>query len=234
MDASWLPSSLVASMAALICFLLWVLTLGYCLKLMARIRRLGVQKEQACEAQLHIQQQLHKLTRTDALTGVWNRQRFAENAEAELKRCQRYTHPLSVLCIDLDHFNEINNSYGHSIGDEVLNGVARLLQSAIRQSDALGRWSGGSFMLLLPHTPLEQALELAEKLRQRIASSNLLVDSPVAVSIGAASLQPNEALETLFQRAEMALSQAKREGRNRTLGCLSELPLATQRGRQAV
>ncbi|SDU16680.1 GGDEF domain-containing protein [Halopseudomonas salegens] len=164
----------------------------------------------------------HQNNQTDPLTGLWNRWRLSDEADAELKRCRRHDVPLSTLAIELDQFNDINQNHGHQVSDEVLSSFSKLLSTTIRQSDLVCRWSGGKFLMLLPHTDLKQAKELAEKLRQLTADSNLLVDNAISISVGIASLQKDEDFNSLVTRSEMALGEAQRNGRDRSQACLTE------------
>ncbi|MFN3580258.1 MAG: GGDEF domain-containing protein [Pseudomonas sp.] len=215
MNLHWLLSSPIVSLALLA---LLLMATGGCILLYLRNKRLGIERDEAIAVSEMRQLQLRKVTNTDQLTGLFNRPRLTEVAQTEIARCRRYGHPLSVICMDIDHLNEINRSYGDKVGDSVLAGLARMTQGLIRQSDAVCRWNGGAFLLLLPHTTLEQALELGEKLRKKTTASNLLVDTPVTVSVGTACLSTKESFESLTRRAENALAQAKTEGRDRSLG----------------
>lgn len=215
MNLHWLLSSTALSLVLLA---LLLVAAGGCIMLYLRNKQLTVERDEALAVGEMRQLQLRKVTNTDQLTGLCNRQRLTELANTEIARCRRYGHPLSVICMDIDHFNEINRSHGDKVGDSVLTGLARMTQSLIRQSDAVCRWNGGAFLLLLPHTTLEQALELGEKLRKKTTSSDLLVDTSVTVSVGTACLSSKESFESLTRRAENALAQAKSEGRDRSLG----------------
>lgn len=168
----------------------------------------------------------HQNNQTDPLTGLWNRWRLSDKADAELNRCRRHDVSVSILAIELDQFNHINQNHGHQVSDEVLRSFSKLLSTTIRQSDLVCRWSGGKFLMLLPHTDLKQGSELAEKLRRLTADSNLLVDDPISISVGIASLQAEEDFNSLVTRAEMALGEAQRRGRDRSQGCLTELQQA--------
>lgn len=215
MNAPWLLSSPILS--TLLLALLILAGIG-CGVLYHRTRALTLQRDEANSAAAMSMIQLRKATHLDQLTGLLSRQRLTEIAQAEITRSRRYGHALSVVCMDIDHFNQINRDHSDRVGDAVLTGLARMTQALTRQSDAVCRWNGGAFMLLLPHTSLEQALELGEKLRRQTSEAELLVDHSVSVSIGAASLSSKESFESLTRRAENALQQAKSEGRNCSLG----------------
>ena len=161
---------------------------------------------------------------TDALTGAANRRFFERRFADELGRRQRHGRTLSCLLIDLDHFKKINDTHGHAMGDRVLCDVTAALGKDLRAADLLARYGGEEFALLLPETPDMDAHQIAERLRQRIAS---LAWTPpdgtalsVSVSIGVASLAGGEddrgaEGSRLLQEADAALYEAKRRGRNR-------------------
>ena len=114
--------------------------------------------------------ELQRLATTDRLTGIWNRHHGEEALTAEIRRVARYREqPLSVMLFDLDHFKAINDTHGHPVGDQVLIALTQRIQDQLRAVDVFARWGGEEFMLLLPHTRGEDAVKLAEKLRQRVA-----------------------------------------------------------------
>ena len=158
---------------------------------------------------------------TDSLTGVHNRRSLLHRASNELMRGRRYGRPLSLLMMDLDHFKEINDNYGHQWGDEVLKQVVVMAQSALRVTDMLGRYGGEEFAVLMPETSTEEAASVAERIRERI--SQIMIDTGndrigIRVSIGVATLNAEEAdIQSLINRADAALYSAKRSGRNRVV-----------------
>ena len=164
---------------------------------------------------------MRRLAITDELTGVANRRQLMETGAAEVARARRYQRPLSVLMVDIDHFKHINDRWGHATGDRVIQVMARLLCDTIRQQDHGGRLGGEEFAAILPETDLAGAQTLAERVRVLAASCVRALndgDAPVSftVSIGVAMLDANdEGLESLLQRADRALYQAKADGRNR-------------------
>ncbi len=163
-------------------------------------------------------EQLNDLAVTDTLTGLFNRRHFFYQAEALVVRAQRYGSPLSAVMIDLDHFKEINDTFGHSAGDHVLREVARALSAALRKSDLIGRYGGEEFCVLLPEIDLEEGRAAAERLRQEVFNlqiPTLKGTASITASLGVASLNLHgETLDQLLQRADAALYQAKRSGRN--------------------
>ncbi len=160
---------------------------------------------------------------TDPKTGLANMRRFNEMATREIERAQSNHHPLSILMCDLDYLRNINNTYGHEAGDIVLLGIADTLVRHVRDSDVAARFGGEEFVILLPNTGIEGAYHLAERIRNDLASSFFDVGhykGPIGatVSIGAASF-PRDAntLDALMREADLAVYQAKREGRNRVV-----------------
>lgn len=156
------------------------------------------------------------LARTDHLTGLNNRRAFTELGAAAVDYCRRHGLPVGLLLLDLDRFKTINDTFGHAAGDEALRAFGRLLRESVRGSDVCGRVGGEEFAVVLPHTDLEQALVVAEKLRA--ACARLAIDAPegrfgITVSIGVAH-GPDD-FETLLRLADAAMYEAKLRGRNR-------------------
>jgi|GEM_PF-382376 len=154
----------------------------------------------------------------DGLTGALNRAAFDERLTAEHARARRHANSLSLLFWDLDHFKSINDTWGHQAGDRVLEHVTELLRKDLRESDCLARYGGEELVILLPETPLDGALKVAEKLRRLVADTHFHYQSdrvPVTISCGAAELHPDESAAELVKRADAALYQAKEAGRNR-------------------
>lgn len=164
-------------------------------------------------------EELQHMSQTDPLTGIANRRVLMAALEEEHSRATRYGHQLSVLMLDLDHFKQINDRYGHATGDIVLKEFVRVVLPEIRVNDSFARMGGEEFAILLPETGLDPACRLAKRLCQAVA--NLTVDSPqgtigITVSIGVAALIENDANpEHLINRADRCLYAAKSEGRNR-------------------
>lgn len=161
---------------------------------------------------------LRHLANHDALTGVTNRRRFLEIVVHEIDRAARYGHPLSIIALDLDRFKGINDSLGHAAGDAALVSGARALTATCRTTDVIGRIGGEEFMVLLPDTPLPQAAEAAERLRQAIAIATVEHANTafrITASLGVAQwTPPTEPLEALLHRADEAMYRAKADGRN--------------------
>lgn len=160
---------------------------------------------------------LRELTRRDVLTGLFNRRAIEEYLKEEMGRFARNGSPFSVVMLDVDHFKNVNDTYGHNAGDDVLVKLGAVVLKIIRTTDRFGRWGGEEFMLLLPETQSEDASVLAERIRKQVAETKHDNSTPVTLSLGVAEYKPDESLTMLLHRADSALYQAKEEGRNRVV-----------------
>jgi len=151
----------------------------------------------------------------DRLTGIWNRVRLEEEAPQEIARLERYGHPTSLLMVDLDHFKQVNDQYGHATGDLVLKEFCAVVQSCIRTTDILARWGGEEFVIIAVEIDIGSAYKLAEKLRKEIEKYNFIKNENITASFGAAEINSAENVDDLIKRADDALYRAKRNGRNR-------------------
>jgi len=158
--------------------------------------------------------ELDRLASTDKLTGAWNRRRFEETIETEMDRLRRYGNRLSLMILDVDHFKNINDQYGHAVGDQVLVDLSDTIRSSLRSSDSLTRWGGEEFVILCPNTTLAIVSKLAERLRKKIATVNFQQVGSITVSFGAAECGPSETWEQWLHRADEALYLAKSSGRD--------------------
>ncbi|WP_168014807.1 sensor domain-containing diguanylate cyclase [Halomonas salinarum] len=158
---------------------------------------------------------LERLATHDSLTGVWNRYRIEQAIEAEVTATHRYQRDCALLLFDVDHFKAINDEYGHEAGDRVLKTVVSVVDANLRETDRLGRWGGEEFIVLATGTTTSGARELAERLRQQIATTSFEQVGTVTVSIGVSACQPEDSAKTLIGRADQAMYQAKQSGRNR-------------------
>jgi diguanylate cyclase (GGDEF)-like protein/hemerythrin-like metal-binding protein len=168
---------------------------------------------------------LKNLATTDELTGLANRRLLDSMIAVEMARASRYREHLSLILFDLDHFKRVNDTCGHAVGDEVLVRMAEVIRGVVRAADAIFRWGGEEFMILVPHTDQEGALALAEKLRAAFAAESHPVAGTVTASFGVAEWQVGEQLSEWFKRVDRALYVAKNGGRNRVAkmdpeGCL--------------
>lgn len=168
----------------------------------------------------HAREELEQLAYSDYLTGLANRRHFLELAEEELARTIRYGRQLSILMLDVDRFKQVNDTYGHKIGDIVLQNLSALCRSTLRNVDVIGRMGGEEFAVLLPETGADQAVEVAERLRAAIAAAHVTLSGGLplhfTVSLGVTSLVERDAnIDMLLNQADQALYRAKSEGRNR-------------------
>lgn len=166
--------------------------------------------------------ELHRDARTDALTGLNNRRAMEEHGPLELKRAQRAGTPISVILVDVDHFKNINDRYGHDAGDSVLRTTASVLRSALRETDALGRWGGEEFIVVLNDTGVQTAGEIAERMRAAVAAATFdKLPDGATISLGVSTLltvrSPALAWDGLIKEADSLLYQAKKAGRNRVV-----------------
>ncbi|MGA9521947.1 MAG: diguanylate cyclase [Myxococcaceae bacterium] len=165
-----------------------------------------------------LEARLQSLASTDSLTGALNRRALLAAAEEARRRSERYGEPLSLVMLDIDHFKSFNDTWGHPAGDEVIRAVAQRCTTAARETDLIGRLGGEEFVIVLPHSSGCAAAQMAERLREEIASTPVDIGGHllnVTVSLGIAQCQPGEALDAWFARADGALYGAKRSGRNR-------------------
>ncbi|MFO7527282.1 MAG: GGDEF domain-containing protein [Marinobacter sp.] len=163
-------------------------------------------------------QKLYELATIDPLTQLLNRRAFLPLAHHECSRTERSEKPLSVVIADLDHFKQVNDTWGHNAGDQVLREVARRLKDCLRKQDVVCRWGGEEFLILLPETDSNGAMRVAEKCGSSV--SETLIDimghgHTQTISLGVATLTGGESVEELINRADRALYSAKKSGRNR-------------------
>ena len=163
-------------------------------------------------------EQLQKMATLDGLTEIYNRRYFFELAEIELRRTRRYQKNLSLVMLDIDNFKRVNDEFGHSYGDKVLQKISQCMREEMRDLDLVGRYGGEEFIILLPETSLEDALEAAERLRKAIEGNseiNPQGQSIVTVSLGVAGLEGDtRTFDDLIQQADKALYRAKQAGKN--------------------
>jgi two-component system cell cycle response regulator len=171
---------------------------------------------------VHLYQEIQRLANRDGLTGCINRRHFIALATQEIERCRRYNRPLSFLILDIDHFKDFNDRYGHQVGDQLLCHLVNLCQNQIRKVDVLGRYGGEEFVILLPETNEAGAMLASERLRGKIEKTK--VNTPegklsITVSIGLTTLErgfdETQTVDMLINRADKALYAAKTAGRNR-------------------
>ena len=183
-----------------------------------RIRTLEIEKQQLKEQEQH----LKRLSITDSLTGLYNKRWFSKALSSEIKNCRRLSAPLSLMVLDVDHFKGFNDTFGHIAGDKVLKTLGRLMRAGIRESDIACRYGGEEFSIILPKTRLKQAMEIAERLRQKFEMTEFNTDTDrpgqATISIGVTELSARETGKSFFGRADKALYTAKSSGRNQVTG----------------
>ncbi|HEV7991313.1 MAG TPA: sensor domain-containing diguanylate cyclase [Gemmatimonadaceae bacterium] len=162
--------------------------------------------------------EVDKRARTDALTGLWNRQHFGEELQRTLAEADRYGHPVSLVLVDIDHFKKVNDTWGHEAGDSVLRQVSRILHDGVRSVDICVRYGGEEIAMLLSQTDSERAVEVAERLRERIAAQPMRhggAEIAVTASFGVATYPETvKVRDQLFPASDKALYIAKHAGRN--------------------
>ncbi len=179
------------------------------------VTEIASSKQKLIEANL----KLESMSRTDALTQLYNRGYWEECFEKEFRRCNRYDHQCTLIIFDIDHFKKINDTFGHQAGDKVICRVAELSQRMLRNSDVCGRYGGEEFVVFLPNTQLDSAEVLAERIRKRIEEQVILHEEEeirFTVSLGVSELREEmETYEQWIAAADKALYQSKEQGRNR-------------------
>ncbi len=238
---SWLIVSLVLTIGSELAFTFYVSVydlsnlIGHFFKIVAfylvykAITEIGLEKphqllfrnlKQNETALRNALEEVERLAMTDSLTGLYNHRHLFELADREIQRARRYQLLLSVLMLDIDDFKRVNDTYGHAIGDQVLQGVAECCRKELRRVDVIGRYGGDEFAAVLPETGLPAACRVAERLRKSIAERVLDTKAgrvTVTVSLGVAVLDSEQLTpESLLDRADQALYVAKQNGRNQT------------------
>ena len=169
-------------------------------------------------ARKHAENELRRLSVTDSLTGLYNRRYFFKRLSALLSACQRNHRPVAVVMLDIDHFKQVNDQYGHACGDQVLCEVSVRIQSLLRQADVLARLGGEEFAILLADTETDGALELAERIRVAVSAQLIRIDEQeltVTLSMGVSQVQRSDlSADAVMHRADSALYRAKHAGRN--------------------
>ncbi len=167
-----------------------------------------------------LQERLRSAAGTDSLTALMNRRRMSERLVEEVARARRKGDALSLMLLDIDRFKTINDEHGHAQGDRVIAHVADVLRTGVRQVDMVSRWGGEEFLILLPDTDVQAAAELAERIRRQVTLKVHRVEgveSRVTITAGIATLRPRESIEATIHRADVALYEGKRAGRDRVV-----------------
>lgn len=208
-------------------------------EMFARIKT-QIRRKKYQEALKSNYQESVSLALTDGLTRLYNRHYLDTHLKNLVRQAGEQGRNLSVIIMDMDHFKQVNDTYGHASGDEVLRTLANLIVQTIRSADLAARYGGEEFVVLMPETDAMRAYEAAERLRKVVESSQFEIphpDSPIrkTVSIGYATMLPNDTPESLLKRADAALYEAKNSGRNKVLPLASsayELPPSRQLARE--
>ena len=170
-------------------------------------------------ARKKMEEELQRLATTDTLTGILNRRQFFILAEQEVERSRRYGRTLALLLYDIDHFKQVNDTFGHQAGDIVLRELAKLVHEQLRRNDIEGRVGGEEFAVLLPETTISEAVVLAERIRGIIENFAINIGETslhITASFGVTAVKENDvALDSIYKRADSALYEAKNTGRNR-------------------
>jgi len=166
-----------------------------------------------------LESKLRYMATHDPLTGLYNRSVLEDRLKDEIERATRYKHSLSILMIDIDHFKKVNDSYGHHIGDLVLQSFAEILEASIRTSDYASRYGGEEFVVTLPETPLAEAEDLAERIRKQIAEHPFPIENKpdihLTISIGISTFSEHcQTRHELLAAADFAMYASKKAGRN--------------------
>jgi len=182
--------------------------------LVSRLRSLNDQ----VDTSIQLQHQMERKATIDALTGLYNRRWFDDHFDDILNRCKENNQPFSFVMVDIDHFKQVNDVYGHAVGDIVLHQTGAILKKHARERDAAVRYGGEEMSLILPNTTLEQSLDIAERLRKAIQQSSFQYAKDkslnITISLGVSSFTGKEDKQLLMKRADDALYQAKESGRN--------------------
>lgn len=166
-----------------------------------------------------LENELEEMATRDPLTGLFNRREMSRVLDEELDRARRYQRPMAVLWVDFDHFKDVNDTFGHAAGDSVLRSISRLLLGSVRSVDAIGRFGGEEFVIVLPEMDLEEARDTAERLRRKVAEKPQPLGNgqevPLTISVGVAVYPDHgQTAPTLCAAADKAMYLAKQRGRN--------------------
>jgi diguanylate cyclase len=163
-----------------------------------------------------VEKQLRAMATTDPLTQLNNRRALLDVIQHEERRLHRGRQTLSFVMADIDHFKQINDNLGHEVGDQVLRKVSQALAAGVRDVDHLARWGGEEFLVVLPDTDEVEATQVAERLRQAVGSVSLK-DRAVSMTFGVSEVRGDESAEQAISRADAAMYEGKRTGRNRVV-----------------
>jgi len=166
---------------------------------------------------IKLEEKLKKLATKDALTGIYNRYKTTMIIEEQIIRANRYNEIFSLIMFDIDHFKRVNDTYGHDVGDYVLQELSKTILQIIRKTDKLGRWGGEEFMLITPHTNQTEAFELAQKIRKGIENHPFQTVNHITISMGVTQYKNGDTLTIITKTVDDALYKAKENGRNQVV-----------------
>ena len=186
-------------------------------ELLLRLKRVLKERDLTKE-RVSMMEKLQKLAVTDGLTKLYNSRSFYSQLETEVDRFNRYKHPLALLLLDLDHFKDYNDTYGHLEGDKILVRFSQIIKSCLRANDTAYRYGGEEFTVILPETGAEEARTVAQRIRAALESERFSPingqEVKITISIGVTEYQAKEELSTFIQRADRAMYRSKQKGRN--------------------
>ena len=187
-------------------------------ELLLRLKRVLKERHLTLERD-HMLEKMQKLAITDGLTKLYNSRHFYNQLKIEVDRSNRYRHPLSLLLLDIDHFKDYNDAYGHLEGDKVLIRIGQKIKACLRMMDSAYRYGGEEFTVILPETSGQEAVTVADRIRRSVADEKMLpgsgVSIEVTISIGVTEYNFKEDLVDFIQRADKAMYTSKDTGRNR-------------------
>ena len=187
-------------------------------ELLLRLKRVLKERELTNE-RIRMMEKLQKLAITDGLTRLYNSRSFYSQLELEVDRFNRYQHPLTLLLLDIDHFKDYNDKYGHLEGDKVLVRFSQIIRTCLRTNDSAYRYGGEEFTVILPETAGEEARTVAQRIRAALEAEPFSPkdgeEVTVTISIGLTEYHAKEELSTFIQRADQAMYRSKRSGRNK-------------------
>ena len=187
-------------------------------ELLLRLKRVLKERDLTNE-RIRMMEKLQKLAITDGLTRLYNSRSFYSQLEMEIDRVNRYQHPLTLLLLDIDHFKDYNDKFGHLEGDKVLVRFSQIIKSCLRTNDSAYRYGGEEFTVILPETAGEEAITVAQRIRAVLEAEPFSPKkgeaAKVTISIGVTEYSPKEELTTFIQRADQAMYRSKRSGRNK-------------------
>ena len=173
-----------------------------------------------------MEEELRNLSEKDALTNTYNRRYFTRELGEEIERAKRSGKSFSVIMLDIDYFKRINDNFGHNTGDLVLKSVAEFINNRIRKTDILARWGGEEFVMFLPYTSVKSAVFLAEQIRKTLSEKEIPAVGRVAASLGVAGYMPGDTVDSLINKADNMMYEAKSAGRNCVRYIIDEITTA--------